>query len=367
MALFGIGVPAKPATPAVLVCNFCNKTQLQVKKLIAGQGVNICDECVRLSMEILVKEDAPKRAIPGTIPAATLLATLQPAVVGQRAACQALAAALAQHLARCQPDAAPARAPITLIVGPRGSGKTTLLRAFSTATTLPRVMADANRVTATGYVGDDVENLLHELLADCDDDVGLARCGVLVIDGAHRWGRLPPNPSVTKDVSGEGVQRNLVRILDGDTCRVMSGTRHPSAPSTPLSCARLLIVLAATMEEPPTDDRALRERLVADGLLDEVVARIDRIVRTQRPDEATLAEVLTRPGGLLAQRNALLAPFGATIQLAPDAVARLAAWAAADPDAGWALHRVVSGLVERVLVDPAPGRAWTFGAADLAL
>lgn len=349
MAWFQKATTTPQATPD-LHCSFCGESQRRVDKLIAGPKVYICDRCVRLCVDILDGQAAPRADAPSP-DLATLRATLARRCVGQERARRALVAALAQHLARLQPDAPAVRPPVVLLAGPHGCGKTTLLRAAVEATPLPAYLADVNRLSATGYVGLDVENLLHELVRRAGGERARAEQGVLALDGLHRLLVRAPPPGAPRDITGESVQRELLRVLDGlDTEVAGAGPRHPAMPAEPFSCARVLAVLAGTFEGlPPSEDEA-REDLAGRGLLRELLARVDVVVSMPALTAAELGTVLTREGdGLLPRRLAALASAGHPAAIGDGVVDSWIARAAASPDGGWALHRALAGLAEQAL------------------
>jgi ATP-dependent Clp protease ATP-binding subunit ClpX len=360
--------PAPPRAAPELHCSFCGESQRRVAKLIAGPKVYICDRCVKLCVDI-VDGDAkpvPKVGVPTPPPPLPdLRAALDRRCVGQERAKRLLVAALAQHLARLQPQAAPFRPPVVLLVGPHGCGKTTLARAVLEATSLPGYLADVSRLSATGYVGIDVENLLYELLRRADSDRAAAETGVLVLDGVHRLRLQAPPLGSARDITGESVQRDLLRVLDGLTTEVAgTGQRHPQMNAEPFSCARLLPVLTATFEDLPTDEPAIREELAARGMLREFLTRIDVVLPMPALTRQDLHEVLERPeAGLLSARLAALAAMGCPVELGEgvtDAILEVAGRSPAD--GAWALRRPLARLAEEAV---ARGGAWTVGAEEI--
>lgn len=342
---------ATPPTPApVLSCSFCHKTQLQVKKLIAGPEVWICDECVKLCADIIAEAvpPVPVVAVPTPPPPmAELQAAFDARCAGLEPQKRALLAALRLHIARLQQGAPSLRPPVILLVGPHGSGKSHLLRTLMGLTTLPAHHADINRLSATGYVGLDVENLLWELVRQADQDYRVGESGVLALDGLHRIEAKSPPLGSARDVSGEAVQRDLLRVVEGMKTEVQAfGTRHPQRGAEPFWCDRLLVVLGATFAGLPEGDRAQRAFLAERGMLLELLARVDMIVPVPAPDEAQLRAVLTHPeAGLLPQRLAALTALGHEVTVEDDAIDAMVATAAASPDGAWALHRPLARMV----------------------
>ncbi|HEV8325768.1 MAG TPA: AAA family ATPase [Myxococcota bacterium] len=348
-------------------CALCGKPRRQVRQLVAGTETYICNECVVTSYELLGRARAA--AVPELPATAELLrAALDAGAVGQQPAKRALAAALWQHLYRVKNPAPQVRVPRVLLVGPSGSGKTALGRALCEATTLPAHLADVGRLTESGYVGEDVENLLRVLLREADEDAPLARQGVLFLDALEKIVAREPPRGAARDISGEGVQRELLRLLDGLEAEVHAGgARHPQMPMVPFRCDTLLVGAAATFRgeafEAPASERALRDALVAAGLLPELVARFDVIVRVPALRAPDLVELLARPErGLLHATRRIVESFGGTLEMTSEAMVLLAEAAAGDPDGSWALSRPLARLAQEVLESPAPGRDWKVDA-----
>ncbi len=352
MAWFGKSNEESPRGPQAateLSCSFCGKSQRQVSKLIAGPEVYICDGCVMLCRDI-VEDNIPgetKREIPSPPPAlAELRQALDARCVGLEAPKQALLGALGLHLARLQEGAPDLRPPVVMLVGPHGSGKSTLLEAFTGLTRLPANRADVNRLSTTGYVGLDVENLLWELVRQAERDFRLAESGVLILDGLHRITSAAPAPGSPRDVSGEAVQRDLLRITEGMKTEVAGfTTRHPQQPAEPFFCHRLLVVLAASFDGLPRGDRAQRAFLAEQGLLRELLARVDHIVPVPAPDSAQLRAVLTQPEvGLLPRQLAALHALGHEVTVEDSAVEAILEHAQQRDDGAWALHTPIARL-----------------------
>jgi ATP-dependent Clp protease ATP-binding subunit ClpX len=367
--------------PEDISCNFCGKHRREVRRLIAGpepRPVYICDECVRLSSDIIAEEVTGVRvpaAVPGVV---ELRAHFESQVVGQPGAKSALVAALRQHVLRVRSDGAPSRVPRVLLVGPPGVGKTALGRALCAATTLPSVHADATTITEAGYVGDDVETMLHDLLLETGFEPRLAGKGVLFLDSVHTIVRKAPPVGAARDISGEMVQHQLLPLLDGRRVRVSSVRRsHPQAEHFVVDCAGLLVVAAATFDGLLAEaegavvgtagpyrggfslgggaDPAVRRALVGRGLLPEFLARFDVLVHLERPDLETLVRLLS--GADFGQRvDRLAESLGGRLVVEPEAAAFIAASALGAPEGAWALHRPLSRLANEIALDPSPAR-----------
>jgi hypothetical protein len=340
--------PAVVAPPAdgALACSFCGKSQREVKKLVAGPNVQICDECIGLCNDILVED--LKASTPPPPSREALLAALADAVSGQPAAVSAVGAALLRHAALRERDEPGWRAQRVLLVGPRGCGKTALLAAACAAIPgLTTYHADAGRVTETGYVGEDVETVVGGLLARGDDGIR----GLLALDSLHHLVRRSVDGRTTRDVAGREAQRDLVRLLDGlELGPVRQGLSHPQSARDYVRAERVLVLAAATLDPVPGDDAALRRALVDQGLVDETLSRFDTIVRmTARPAVDLLPVVRAGFAALAAE----LVPLGATPALGAGGAEALAAHAAASPDGAFALLSVWARVRER---------AWLGGA-----
>jgi len=347
-------------------CSFCGKTRAEVKKIIAGPTVYICDECVGLCNDIIAEEaeaPPPEVEMPELAP---LIAHFDATVVGQTAAKRALIAALRLHAERVIHESA-ARVPHVLLVGPRGSGKTTLGRAVCSALGLPSFHVDVGRLSESGYVGDDVEHLCVGLVWRASSPSEAER-GVLFLDGIEKIRAQRPL-STARDISGEGVQRELVRLLDGLELSIPNmRARHPQALGEVFHTDRVLVVAACSLESLPkgATDRVLREKLREAGLVDAVLARFGLVVQTDAPTVEELETMLTREHGDLWNARALVQTLGGTLAVAPEAVRAIAAAAHASGDGGWGLQPPVARLMTTLLASSQALRDVVLDGASVA-